>query len=1302
MGLKLKSESVASDEEVELSSMKGPLIPKNSPSATPTVPTSEQEKDAMKTPILDQNPDIAPVSSTLSMLPGKPLDIPFRDIVQSAIAGISKGQVEVGNTLIDLVAASMESGSPYPPVGSPASGPGMMSLGAMGQPGFDPSSASMLKGPLQEIQAKVDEFWNPGQTIPGKLTDAMTQWLSVAGPTAKSMAIKNGLVKWAIAGGIGDFAAFDPHMARISNLAIQYDNPVFRNALTKWLATDEDDAELEGRMKQSVEGTIIGLTFEGFLKSLRMAKGAWKAQKTVNQISSSMDKPKINIAGAEEVDKLIISGEARLGESFKAQDMDVRQLDTLIPTEARLDDERLLDTAVSIQEGHTPTVVVKTEGGVPTEILSGGDVVQLMRQLRKGNITVKTVEAPSLDKIRSDAARIETTFSSMEEASQSIPIKVGKAIREIFSKDKWVDVNAKANDALEKTGAYGQRAVMELNLARNASGRAKVRFQKASKEIYDGLTRNENRDLDRLIVAMRNVQIDSYKGEGKIKHQGGHKGKEFDNYITNLEVRLGPEKFGDLQRRARSYFNAFKKELDDLYTEGVISEVQYSKMKELDYTPREMLRQLDPEHTIEIGGRKVTIPESGIAHFDEGSVQATQMDQRLLLSQAIVRTQARIMKNNANRELIKLAVDNPENGVVSFKKKQGMSELKAMVDGDAVSFYMDSDIAGSWVSQNKEMSAFMANIFKFLSGSAWLKPLATGHNPEFVLTTFPMDVGLAYMSTSAKTGFSKHLPKYVAQLTADLAETAGDAFGRKGAFLDFAEDGGMINFLASQGRDFLASGNKGFKLLGDIPDAFAANRNIDPHWEKLKNATSYLNATFEVWMRLAIRNRGLKSGLDNKAATYEAIRYFDLSSGGGASKGLDTAVPYFNAMTQAFRSAGREGMKDPKRLAAKVGWLASGTAAWNSMAYLTQPNTMNSIEDKKKNTHIVIPTGIHFKDEYGYDRYMYFQLKKDPVNAIATMMTDAAVINYYSEGKLDGSFIEGLGDSFMTLANVMPNVQAYRNYVDNKSFWRKDIWKSRIGGVGDISPRNEYIGDPEGKTYLSKDTAEFYKQMGRITGAIKDKTGLDVELSPIRLQHALSQTLPNNTFTDIMGKGYQAMLQGMPEDFMDKHIGEILAGSPMLKRIIRLSHPLEKEIERERDESLASNDQNLILINSLNRKLENLDSGRDSKRDVELWIKQQDKVDQIKLINRMNSHVEISEKYKKFQNYNIPPKGWWSSVAARSSERATGDVFYWRWRDADPVNRRAMERMASSVKGFWTLESFNQFEKLKREFGVGD
>ncbi len=94
----------------------------------------------------------------------------------------------------------------------------------------------------------------------------------------KAVGLAGGVVKTGLrgmaAGGVSDLTVFDPNEGRLSDMLVEFDSPVLNNAVTQYLATDEDDTEMEGRVKNVLEGMLIGGPFEILfgLKAFKKAK----------------------------------------------------------------------------------------------------------------------------------------------------------------------------------------------------------------------------------------------------------------------------------------------------------------------------------------------------------------------------------------------------------------------------------------------------------------------------------------------------------------------------------------------------------------------------------------------------------------------------------------------------------------------------------------------------------------------------------------------------------------------------------------------------------------------------------------------------------------------------------------------------------------------------------------------------------------------------------------------------------------------------------------------------------------------
>ncbi len=108
------------------------------------------------------------------------------------------------------------------------------------------------------------------------------------------------VVKGAVKGAIADFAVFDGHEERLSNLIQSF--PGLQNPVSEFLAADEKDGQIEGRFKNVLEGLGLGAMTElGILafKGLRAGRKARAAGLSAEEVEAAVDRA----APAEAVDR---------------------------------------------------------------------------------------------------------------------------------------------------------------------------------------------------------------------------------------------------------------------------------------------------------------------------------------------------------------------------------------------------------------------------------------------------------------------------------------------------------------------------------------------------------------------------------------------------------------------------------------------------------------------------------------------------------------------------------------------------------------------------------------------------------------------------------------------------------------------------------------------------------------------------------------------------------------------------------------------------------------------------------------
>lgn len=155
---------------------------------------------------------------------------------------------------------------------------------------------AILSGP--ELKAarkkgvKTPELPDVGQpqTGAGSIVRAVTHFLAPFGLASKTIGglkaatTLGSVVKAATAGAFTDFLAFVGDAGNVSDLVQAV--PALENPITEFLASDKDDSEITGRLKNAIEGLGIGIMAEGLFRGV-------KAYKSWSKIAKEKDPGKV-------------------------------------------------------------------------------------------------------------------------------------------------------------------------------------------------------------------------------------------------------------------------------------------------------------------------------------------------------------------------------------------------------------------------------------------------------------------------------------------------------------------------------------------------------------------------------------------------------------------------------------------------------------------------------------------------------------------------------------------------------------------------------------------------------------------------------------------------------------------------------------------------------------------------------------------------------------------------------------------------------------------------------------------------
>ena len=633
----------------------------------------------------------------------------------------------------------------------------------------------------------------------------------------------------------------------------------------------------------------------------------------------------------------------------------------------------------------------------------------------------------------------------------------------------WVDINWDVRKAILRSDApwpYINEALMELDLVRGASGKTAWEVKKAIKKINKGLKESDIRLLDRIIQARREVQIYKRNAEKIPQWQAELKAsknkkeqtklkkkiKEAENYEYSLSeiidestgkrvrdetgaiMKRSPEeqvvlyeKFQegmkierkDLWDKSTDVFDLYKENLKEMHENGLFTDKEFGELDLYLYQRKQYLERYKENISkhMEAGG-KISIIDNGLKSLKSGSPGGLMNDWVTLLEDNMSMKNNHIFKNNANRALAEFIEISPENGLGKLLKQNervpvGHSAIDYIDKGKKKRIAMETELFESWGKSDPLLNSNLANTISWASGTKILKATATGYNPTFAFVNMPRDMAYMWLTTSH---YSPTMGIAIGQMARDYAATAKDAIMRKGRHNDYMMEGGGMSFLSQQGH----VGRKAF------------GKRVPQWMEKVKTAMGYIGETSEIWTRLALRERAMRSptegfqggmgfggsGFSAKQATHAARNYLDFAQGGNWSKWMDTSFPYMNARIQASRGLFRAAHQRPAQMTYKAGQIATVTTGlWMANNYLSGDYKNYISPGQYYNNHIMILPGTEYKDEKGHTRRLFIKFPKDDAQKAIGGVMDS-MMEYTFGNKEDADSIMEL--VWKTLGSVSP------------------------------------------------------------------------------------------------------------------------------------------------------------------------------------------------------------------------------------------------------------------------------------------
>ena len=256
-------------------------------------------------------------------------------------------------------------------------------------------------------------FLGTSKTTAGSLVEGISQFATgfvpIFGAAGRIGALaKAGTVtRSVVAGAVTDFAAFKGQEDRLSNLIQQF--PELQNPVTEFLAHDADETEVEGRLKNVLEGLIlegaIGGTVSMFMKSLR----ALKAGKKVRDIDG---------LGPDEVNKAT-SDSLEGGKAFE----DIAEMpdfdDDITILQKELDEDKVrLDELLKKQEVGETTGMEDSSIAMLQRRIEGKEAdIRVLGDVKAADVK----ERGKLPELQERVEELDETFDDLEEAIATRP-----------------------------------------------------------------------------------------------------------------------------------------------------------------------------------------------------------------------------------------------------------------------------------------------------------------------------------------------------------------------------------------------------------------------------------------------------------------------------------------------------------------------------------------------------------------------------------------------------------------------------------------------------------------------------------------------------------------------------------------------------------------------------------------------------------------------------------------------------------------------------------------------------------------
>jgi hypothetical protein len=405
------------------------------------------------------------------------------------VAGLASGINEIGDTIMEVGTALTDASAiPLPYVSWQGIGDGVadnaqVRVGLSRQGQYSADVAAMGIDP-NESPLKLPVVADKAETVTGNLVRGISQFAAGLGVAGKALqgwkaasTVGRG-VKALVAGAAADFSAFDQADDRLSDLVQSV--PALRNPVTEWLAGDEDDAALEGRLKNAIEGGIIGLGFEA-VGPLVKTLSAYRQMKKVQ--------PQVVSESQQALSELVARAERTVAETKAAMETLGKEDEPLVQVVARPETPPQTASSESVTDSvrSTSDITIANQDGEMTnewEIHLSEALTQAQKLRDNGLLPLFHGTSGAKKKVNPNGMGL--TFFAENELDAARYAGSAGGNRLVGNKGR-IEVQAISPDAklLDATNPEGLNVLASLN----ADGRLSGEFvRQAKRDIAEGTT----------------------------------------------------------------------------------------------------------------------------------------------------------------------------------------------------------------------------------------------------------------------------------------------------------------------------------------------------------------------------------------------------------------------------------------------------------------------------------------------------------------------------------------------------------------------------------------------------------------------------------------------------------------------------------------------------------------------------------------------------------------------------------------------------------------------------------------------